>query len=123
VLNRHLAGSGLVDFIFLIKGTHWSAKQCRLISRHHRSSFGIISLSTVKPPGETIGKQRQLCPLWRHGDSRFVHGVSQRNADVAPTLAGRTTAWHVSTVSASKVTAEPRYAYGAGDILLNSIGS
>jgi len=42
------------------------------------------------------------------------HGVSRRRADIAPTIAGRTTVWHGSTLSeCRKVTVEPRYALGA----------
>jgi len=79
-----------------LTGTHWAAKQHRLIPGHHRSSSGMNRISTVRPPGETVANWHELCPRWRYSDSRLGHGVSQKRAGVAPTLAGRTTVWHDS---------------------------
>jgi len=44
---------------FKTTGTHWGAKQRRLISRHHHSSFSMIRNSTVRPPGKI-----EVKPAW-----------------------------------------------------------
>jgi len=74
-----------------LTATHRAARQRRLIPGHHRRSSGMNRISTVRPPGETVANQQELCPRWRYGDSQLGHGVSRRRAGVAPTLAGRTT--------------------------------
>jgi len=63
VVSKNLKPPGLT-------GTHWAAKQHRLIPGHHRSSSGINRISTVKPPGETVANRHELCPRWRYSDSR-----------------------------------------------------
>ena len=111
-LNRRSPGRGPGGSIFLTTGTHRAAKQRRLIPGHHRSSFGMTCISTLRPRGETVANRHELCLRWRYGDSRLGHGVLRRTAGVAPTLAGRTTVWHgKQPVNASKVTVELRYDY------------
>jgi len=82
VLNRRSPGSGPGGFIFFkqlgFTGTHRAAKQRRLFPGHHRSSSGLNRIFTVRPPGETVANQHELCPRWRYGDSRLGHGVSRR---------------------------------------------
>ena len=71
----------------------------RGLTLHSDIFFGLVSnsISTVRPPGETVANRHELCPQWRYGDCRLDYGISWRRAGVAPTLAGRTTVWHGSS--------------------------
>jgi len=65
VLNRRLPESG-PGVVFFKSGTHRGAKQNRLFPGHHRSSYGMIRFSTVRPAGETVVKPACLrwLPVW-----------------------------------------------------------
>jgi len=73
-----------------LTGTHQGAKQRRLIPGHHHSSSGMNRISIVRPPGDTVANLHELCSRWSYDDSWLSHGVSQRRASIAQTLAGRT---------------------------------
>jgi len=103
VLNRRSPRSGPGGFNFFkqpgLTGTHRGAKQRWLSPGHHRSSFSMNRISTVRPPGDTVANRHELCPRWSYGDSRLSQCASRRRAGVAPTLAGRTT---ILTVAAGE---------------------
>jgi len=80
VLNRRSPGCGPGGFnFFSTAGTHWAAKQHRLIPGHHCSSSGMNRISSVRPLGETVSNRNKLCQRWRYSDSRLEHGVTEES--------------------------------------------